>query len=148
MQKEIKFTIKDEKNELNFIAIRLAPFEQFNLILKIIGIVAKGSIANSAQVEQVLHNVFQTGKEIEDSAKNVDINSVTLILDAVKGALATLSDEDRDWLLNELLKNVKLDCGQSYIIQATKEELNNRLSGFKPILKLLTELVKINLGFL
>lgn len=147
MQKEFKFSIQDEKNTLNFIALRLEPFEQFDLILKVIGIVAKGSLSNSAQVQQVLHNVFQTGKEVEDTSK-IDVNSFALILDAIKGALASLSGEDRDWLLSELLKNVKLDCGQSYIVQATREELNKRLSGFRPIIQLLTKLVKINLGFL
>lgn len=148
MQKEFNFEIKDGENTIKFIADRLAPFEQFNLILKVIGIVAKGSQTNTKQVEQVLHNVFQTGTVVEGVKSDIDVNTFALILDAIKGALATLSEEDRDWLLFELLKNVKIDCGQSYIVKATIEELNKRLSGFKPILKLLTELVKINLGFL
>lgn len=148
MQKEFKFSIQDNEKIINFIANRLAPFEQFNLILKLIGIVSKGSLTNTAQVEQVLHNVFQTGKEVENADSKVDVNTFTLILDAIKGALATLSEHDRDWLLTELLKNVKIDKGQSYIVNATIEELNSQLSGFRPILKLLTELIKINLGFL
>lgn len=148
MQKEFKFSIQDNEKIINFIANRLAPFEQFNLILKLIGIVSKGSLTNTAQVEQVLHNVFQTGKEVENADSKVDVNTFTLILDAIKGALATLSEHDRDWLLTELLKNVKIDKGQNYIVNATIEELNSQLSGFRPILKLLTELIKINLGFL
>ena len=90
----------------------------------------------------------KTGKEVENVKSKADVNTFALILDAIKGAIAALSDNDRDWLLTELLKNVKIDKGQSYIITATIDELNNELSGFKPILKLLTELVKINLGFL
>jgi hypothetical protein len=148
MQKEFKFSIQDNEKTLNFIAIRLEPFEQWNFILRIIGIVSKGSLTNSAQVEQVLHNIFQTGKEVENVKSKADVNTFALVLDAIKGALATLSDNDRDWLLTELLKNVKIDKGQSYIITATIDELNNELSGFKPIFKLLAELVKINLGFL
>lgn len=148
MQKEFKFSIQDNEKIINFIANRLAPFEQFNLILKLIGIVSKGSLTNTAQVEQVLHNVFQTGKEVENADSKVDVNTFTLILDAIKGALATLNEHDRDWLLTELLKNVKIDKGQNYIVNATIEELNSQLSGFRPILKLLTELIKINLGFL
>lgn len=147
MQKEFKFSIQDNDKKINFIVNRLAPFEQFNLILKLIGIVSKGSLTNTAQVEQVLHNVFQTGKEVENADSKVDVNTFTLILDAIKGALATLTEHDRDWLLTELLKNVKIEK-ESYLIPATIEELNSQLSGFRPILKLLTELVKINLGFL
>lgn len=154
MDKTVKFTLEDKginnkEKKLNFIVERLKPFEQFNLILKIISIIAKGNTTNSSQVEQALHNVFQTGTEIDGADKlKKDVAPLKLILDAIKGALAELSEKDRDWLINELLKNTKIDCGNSFIIPATSDELNERLSSFQPIFKLLSQLVKINLGFL
>lgn len=149
MEKIVTFTledkgIKNKEQRLNFIAERLKPFEQFNLILKIISIVAKGN-SNS---EQALHNIFQTGKEVENVKSEKDIIPLKLILDGIKGALAELSDIDRDYLINQLLKNTKIDCGQSYIVQANQEELNKRCSSFQPIFKLLKQAVKINFGFL
>ncbi len=152
MEKIVTFSIEDKgiiKGRLDFIVERLKPFEQFNLILKIISIIAKGGAGNSAQLEQTLHNVFQTGKEV-DGVKDManDIAPFKLILDAIKGALAELSEKDRDWLISELLKNVKIDCGNSLTFKATTEELDNRCTSFQPIFKLLQQLVKVNLGFL
>lgn len=157
MEKTIRFSIEhkdivqniNKEHKLDLIVERLKPFEQLNLILKIISIIAKGHSTNSAQVEQALHNIFQTGKEINDANKEKsELSSLRLIIDAIKGALAELSDKDRDWLISELLKNVKIDAGQSYIVAANQEELNSRCTSFQPIFKLLAQLVKINLGFL
>lgn len=149
MNKIVEFSIQDKGKEVKFIAERLKPFEQFNLIMKIISVVAKGGNGNNLHVEQALHNLFQTGKNVEIKEKlKEDFTPFKLILEAIKGALAQLSEEDRDWMITELLKNVKIDCGASYIVKATQEELNSRLSGFQAIFELLKELVKINLGFL
>lgn len=154
MEKIITFSIehksisKEMNHKLNFIVERLKPFEQLNLILKIISIIAKGH-SESAQIEQALHNIFQTGQQVEQSKEKAEFSSLQLIIDAVKGALASLSDTDRDWLINELLKNVKLDTGHPTLKpKATVEELNERCDSFHPIFKLLSELIKINLGFL
>jgi len=154
MEKIITFTIehkginKENNHKLNFIVERLKPFEQFNLIMRIISIISKGH-HDSEKVEQILHNTFQTGKKIEKLGKDTEVNSLQLILDALKGALAELSDKDRDFLVNELLKNVKIDTGHPTLkLDATIEELNQRLDTFHPIFKLLAQVLKVNLGFL
>lgn len=149
MEKIVTFTLEDKginnkEKRLNFIIERLKPFEQFNLIIKIISIVSKGN----ATSEQTLHNLFQTGKEVEGAGKAENVVPMKLILDMIKGALAELSDKDRDWLINELLKNIKIDCGQGYIVHASQTELDERCHSFQPIFKLLQQAVKINLGFL
>ena len=148
MDKNFTFGIIDGENTVTFCGERLKPFEQFNLILRIIGIVAKGSKNSSPQVEQALHNVFQTGTTIETGKGTVNIDSFTLILDAIKGALSSLSDDDRDWLLKQLLKNVQIQAGTALKVDATIDEINDRFSGFQPIIRLLIHLVKVNLGFL
>ena len=144
----IDFSFQDKDKELKFLVQRLKPFEQFNFMLRVISIISKGASSNTAEVEQILHNVLQTGKEVEGAKqlKN-DVQPIKLLLDAIKGALAQLEDKDRDWLIKELLKNVKIVDG-IIKIPATIDELNTRLSGFQPVFKLLIELVKLNLGFL
>lgn len=149
MDKIVTYSFDDKGKKINFIIERLKPFEQFNLILKIISIIAKGNKENSDHVEQTLHNLFQTGKDLKGSEKvKNDAAPFKLVIDALKGALAELSDKDRDWLINELLKNTKIDRGNNYVVQATCDELDSLLSGFQAIFKLLSQLVKINLGFL
>lgn len=148
MDKIVEINIDDKGNNLKFFVKRLKPFEQCNLILRLISIISKGSVDFSSEVEQALHNVMQTGQQIEKtSTKNTNNTPFKLILDAFKGALASLSNDDRDWLINELLKNVTIDFS-GIKRKATIDELDTVMSGFQPVFKLMTELVKVNLGFL
>ena len=154
MKKNFTFTmqhddINTDNKQLNFIVERLEPWEQFNLIIKIISIVANGHMTQSPMVEQILHNFFQTGVVVSDANKEeVGKKAFAVLIEAIKGALGSLLDSDRDFLISELLKNVKIDRGNKYIVQATKEELNGWFTSFKPIFKLIAQLVKINFGFL
>ena len=144
----IELAFKDKDKELKFSLERLKPFEQFNFILKIVSIISKGAKpSDTARVEQILHDVLQTGKQVDEAKPMKDEVPITLLLDAVKGALGSLEEKDRDWLIKELLKNVKIHNGP-VIEDATIDLLNHRLSGFQPVFKLLIELVKVNLGFL
>lgn len=158
---ERKITIEDNGKIVNFIVKRLNPEDQLNFIVKLIGIIAKGSIANSKTIEQVLHNAIFSGKKIEGleeeqaEQKKKDEAAKTmgdLIREATKGALATLSKEDKDFIFAELLKNVKIDAGThgsgSYIADATWEELNHRFDSFIGPMKLIKEVAFINFEFL
>lgn len=152
MQSRFEFVLPEnmyvDGKIVTFIITRLKPFEQFNLILKIISIIAKGAKeSDKVKVEKSLHSILNTGKNFDDNISG-DLLSLNMLLDAIKGALSSLSDNDRDWLVAELLKNVKIDCGNNYIVKATQEEIDQRISGYSGIFKLLIEIAKINLGFL
>lgn len=155
MEIELEFSIVDKEKTHRFKAKRLAPFAQFNFILKIISIISKGGGVNSAKVEQFLHDAFSTGVQVEGGQKKVDASPLNLILDAIKGGLAELSDADRDLIISTLLKGCSI-CDSSeeglkkgfvHFVPATIQELNEKVSGFKPIIEILAQLVKINLGF-
>jgi hypothetical protein len=127
---------------------RLSPSKQFNLVLKVIGIIAKSNQDYSGQIQQALHNQLQTGETFDISnEQKFEGDTLTLLLSAVKGALSSLSDTDRDYLINSLLSNVKIypnpeTPALSYT--ATMSELDKRFTSFMQIVKLLTEVVKIN----
>lgn len=70
-----------------------------------------------------------------------------LILNAIKGAIATLSNKDRDELIATLINGLEIVESPVFKTPATLQELNVRLFNFQAIFKLLTELIKINLGF-
>ena len=139
--------IEGEK-KVNFIAKRLLPKDQTFLMLKIIGMIAKGSITNSRLVEQALHNAIYTGVKISGAGKEkVEENSMgKIILEAVKGALANLSDEDRDYVFSELLKTVKIGENSQFDSVSWKD-LNFHFQTFVGPMKLFRELIDLNFGF-
>ena len=127
---------------------RLSPSRQFNLVLKVIGIIAKSNQDYSGQIQQALHNQLQTGETFDVSnEQKFEGDTLTLLLSAVKGALSSLSDTDRDYLINSLLSNVKIYPNPEVpdlCYTATMAELDKRFTSFMQIVKLLTEVVKIN----
>ena len=154
MAKIINFSIEDKNDEgekvvINFVAKKLPATEQGCLILRIIGIIAKGAGDKvDAHLEQLLHNLFQTGHSVEGVKAGPDAASAGgLVLNAAKGAIATLSNKDRDELISTLIANVEIVESAVFKTPVTLQELNNRLSSFQAFFKLLLELIKINLGF-
>ena len=135
-------------NNVKFQIERLSPSKQFKLLLKIIGIVAKGDVDYSAQIQQVFHNQLQTGEQVDTSTENkYEGSTLSLIVNAVKGALSTLSDEDRDYLINSLLENVTIlpnEATPTLIIKATLEQLDKRLKNYTQIFNLLKEVIVVN----
>ena len=135
-------------NNVKFQIERLSPSKQFKLLLKIIGIVAKGDVDYSAQIQQVFHNQLQTGEQVDTSTENkYEGSTLSLIVNAVKGALSTLSDDDRDYLINSLLENVTIlpnEATPTLIIKATLEQLDKRLKNYTQIFNLLKEVIVVN----
>ena len=140
---ETQLIIKDGASELKFEVTRLKPSEQFKLILKVIGLIAKGS-TQSKRVEQLLHNQLGTGVEIDGLETSQEANVMAQLFDAIKGAISTLTDADRDALITELLRNVHIVVTPELKYQASLDQLDKRCSSFVPIMKLLVEVAKIN----
>ena len=141
-----KIVITEKDKTIEFEIERLKPSKQFNLLLKVIGVVAKGSNTASAQVTQVLHNQLKTGVDVpgKEQEQAWSGDSLTLILDAVKGALASLSDTDRDEITGTLLSNVKVVVTPELKRPATMDELDKRFTSFTSIIKLLKEVITAN----
>lgn len=154
MAKIVNFSIEDKNDEgekvvVNFIAKKLPAVEQGFLVLKIIGIIARGAGDKvDVHLEQLLHDYFQTGHKVEGiKNNNYEERAGSLVLNAVKGALATLSTKDRDELINTLIVTVEFVESAVFKTPVTLQELNQRLSSFQAFFKFLGELIKINLGF-
>lgn len=136
--------IKDGDNEFNFEVERIKPSSQFNLLLKVIGLAAKGSLVAPKQVEALLHNALKTGVQVDTTGEvKYDGEVSTMFVDAIKGAIATLEDKDRDYLINALLERVTL-VNAAGRFKATTEELDKRFSSFVPLFTLLREVATIN----
>jgi hypothetical protein len=154
MAKIINFSIEDKNDEgekviINFVAKKLPAVEQGFLILRIIGIIAKGAGDRvDSYVEQILHNLFQTGHQVDGVKNGIDTASAGgLVLNAVKGAVATLSNKDRDDLIATLIAGVEIAESAHFKTPVTIQELNQRLFSFQAFFKLILELIKVNLGF-
>lgn len=152
--KIVNFSIEDKNDEgekvvINFEAKKLSAIEQSFLILKIIGIIARGAGDKvDACLEQFLHDLFKTGYKVEGAKAITDVDGAGgLVLNAVKGAIATLSNKDRDELISSLIMKLEIVESAVFKTPATLQELNTRLFSFQAFFKLLMELVKINLGF-
>lgn len=152
--KIVNFSIEDKNDEgekvvINFAAKKLSAIDASFLVIKIMGIVAKGSTGKvDDYLEQVLHNLFQTGHTVEGLKSGSDEALVGgIVLTAAKGALASLSNKDRDDLISTLIAGLEIVESVSFKTPATLQELNHRLSSFQAFFKLLMELIKINLGF-
>lgn len=154
MAKIVNFSIEDKNDEgekvvINFVAKKLPAIDQGFLVIRIIGIIAKGAGDKvDAHLEQLLHNLFQTGHQVDGVKGGLNEASAGgLILNAAKGAIATLSNKDRDDLIATLISGVEIVESTIFKTPVTIQELNQRLSGFQAFFKLMLELIKINLGF-
>jgi len=152
--KIVNFSIEDknedgEKVVINFVTKKMSSVEAGFLVIKIIGIVARGAGDRvDAYLEQILHNLFQTGYTVEGVKNTTDAGSVGgVVLSAVKGAIATLSNKDRDELISTLITGVEIIESAVFKTPVTLQELNTRLCSFQAFFKLIFELIKINLGF-
>ena len=143
-----EFIIVENNNEFKFYAPKLKAFKQLDVIMDIIRIVARGSVTNKLEVEQILNNLFQTGAKIEGVDNKIETPAITLLVDAIKGALANLDGDTLNTLLNKLMFGLTIEIGNNQVIKATKEELDNRFSSWKSLLQLTKELIRHNLGFL
>ena len=143
-----EFTIIDNGVEFKFYAPKKKAFKQLDVIMDIIRIVARGSISNKLEVEQIVNNLFQTGVKVEGVNTNIEIPAITLLVDAIKGALANLDGDTLDVLLNKLMVGLTIDVGDNKIVKATRDELDSRFTSWKSLLQLTRELIRHNLGFL
>lgn len=143
-----ELVIIEGDKEFKLYAPKLKAFKQLQVILDIIKIVARGSVSNKLEVEQILNNLFQTGVKVEGADTKIEVPAITLLIDAIKGALANLDDEAFDSLLNKLMVGLTIDDGAGRAIKATREELDNKFTSWKSLLQVMKELIRHNLGFL
>ena len=147
------FTITNTNNEIiNFQTARLTATQQFNVITKLIQILAKGSGCNSKVVEQLFNNYAQTGVEVDlnndEKTKITDTTkTVGLFVDAIRNGIANLQDDEKDWLLKTLLKNTFIVIDGGGLLPCTNDNLDMRFDNFKQMIVLYKELVAFNFGF-
>ena len=135
-------------NGCTFIITKLAPSKQKNLLFKIAQMMCKGSLSYPKSVENLINNRLQTGVTVDNSAEDIAGKTVgEILLDAVKGSIATMSESDRDSLIASLLECVKVQPNAevpSLLYPATDVELDKRLSDGLQYFKLIGEVIKIN----
>jgi hypothetical protein len=149
-----EFTITENGNVFKFYAPKLKAFKQLDVMTDIIRIIARGSASNKKEVEQVLNNLLQTGVKVEGADKkegadkNIEVPVITLLIDAIKGALANLDSETLELLLSKLMNGLTIDIGNNKVVPATHELLDEKLESWKSLVQLTRELIRLNLGFL
>ena len=143
-----EFVIIDNNKEFKFYAPKLKVSQQIAIIIKIINLVANGSITNKLEVAQILHNMFQTGVKVEGANDNNKIPAMTMLFEAIKGTLANLDEQSfNDLFYNKLIIGLTIDDGTGKAIKVTKEELDNKFTDWKSVGLIFIELVRYNLGF-
>lgn len=144
-------TIKEKEKTFYFLLQKLTPWQQTDLMAELVKIICKGSPNNSKDVEQALHLIMQSQHVVEEAdKKKVNTEAIHLVIQAIKGALASLSKPDRDQIFRMLLSNLKIDIskeGKGSYMAASLENLDQYFDTYWGILSLLKEAFMFNLGF-
>lgn len=136
-------TITENNKDINIQVEKLNAMKQANILLYMFRILARGSGENGGkQVEQFLHNLFKTGVKVtNDSVDNNEI--LSLLTNAILGAIATLTDGEFDYLLTNLLNNAYVVNGDVRI-PLNKAEIERRFENGFTVFILLKELFVLN----
>lgn len=134
-----------EINDISFNIGRILPSKQKDMIFKVVKMLCKSDSHDTRQVEQFIHNSLQTGVVVDNSTINND-SIFTLLLNAVKNAIANLSDIEHNQLVTDLLAVVQIipNPNDSKVLPATIENLDQVLKNGLQFYHLLLEVAKAN----